>query len=238
MQFLGLGWSSDYFKLTTSTNYYRDFFGIATYSRPYGYVAPGPTYTYSSSLRVIDYAESGDGETITAPWGLGYYYADAFETITKNQGIAFFGGVEANAPIITNVTNIAGATKTGTTFTANDQILSFPLGETDGNIVTFLWDVWGSPVDKTVYCRMVKDRTGLTGDDMFSAFDGKTTGNARDNIKSLTIHGNVTSEWRNSDNTMNFPRWFKMQCSMPSYTLKLLDLKWRYYEYGENITTT
>lgn len=232
MQFFGLGWTNEMYVLAAETDATRDFFGIANTGEPYYSITGGGGNQYNHTYKILDYAESGDGENIAAPWGRGYYLLSGTTQIFGQQ-VGFFRGMEDQA-VLVSVDNIAGNTKTGTTLVAADQILSFPLGATAGAECTFLWEVWGSPIDKTVYCRMVKDRNNLQGDDMFTAMDGKTEGTARDQIRKFTIHADVASVWRNADDSMNFPRWLKMQYSLHDYSLVLSEYRVQFFDESDN----
>jgi hypothetical protein len=122
--------------------------------------------------------------------------------------------------------------------TGEDWGFSFPNSATTGVVMTYMFEVWGSAIDKSVYLRWCPASGSLAeGDAMFTAMDGKTFGS----IGSLnvgyetTIHGDTTSLWRNSDNTMNFPRWLKIKVPLPEYSLRLKYWKIRYLDASDTV---
>jgi hypothetical protein len=92
-------------------------------------------------------------------------------------------------------------------------LCSLPANATDGAAFSGLIEVWADALDKTMRCRFAHSYAGLTGNDMLN-----TAANAAvfsfgglNNVMNVTkvIHGDVTSDWRPSLDTVVLPRWFK-----------------------------
>jgi len=123
-----------------------------------------------------------------------------------------------------------------TTFNGLDAQMSWPYSAANGAIYTYMWEVWGSLVDKSVYSRAIIVNGSLAeGDTMFTAMDAAALGSGAGQINEYTIHGNVTSNWRNSDDTMNFPRWLKLKNPLPEYSLQLKYYKVRFLDATDTV---
>jgi hypothetical protein len=208
--FLGLGFDDTIYDHSAGNTLAPDgFFGLCTSTNPY-YDAP----TYNASVKIYSYYATGTGLYFAAPWG---WIAIAGPDVRQN--VAMFDGIGATPGELTLISSSG----------AQYQLASFARDATEGAKQTWMWEVWGSALDKTVYMRRVVDTASLAeGDAMFTAMDGKVEGTANGNMVTSTIHGDTTSRWRNADGTMNFPRWIKFKCSLPAMSLRLKYFKVRY----------
>lgn len=125
---------------------------------------------------------------------------------------------------------------TGSTPNGTQMGMCFPVNATHGAKITLMFEVWGSAIDKTVYMRQCHDFASLAeGDTMFTAMDAKSVGTGLTSILENTIHGDVTSNWRNEDDTMNFPRWLKFKYPLPEYSLRLKYYKVRFLDATDTV---
>jgi len=163
----------------------------------------------------------------TATFGSYVVAAPYYGSPSRHQRASFFGGVDGT-PLWTSI--LIDSTQNIISLT------TFARNPTDGAEDTYMWEVWGSQLDNTVYSRMVKDRTSLAeGDAMFTAMDEKSEGSGLLDIRADTLHGDETSNWRNagSPGSMNFPNFVKFKYPLPEYSLRLKYYEVRYYDLND-----
>lgn len=184
--------------------------------------------SHTNTGKVFGYYDNSSfgGGKWAAPWcGALFPYASLGDVI-PHQAVSFSG---AHARLFNNTYGFDRDDNTA-------ALTGFPPDATEGQMCTFMWEVWGSAIDKSVYCRLVKDRGSIAeGDGMFDAFDGKSEGNGVGDYRQYTVHGDITSNWRNQDDTMNFPRWIKFKYAYPQYSLRLKYWKVRYLDAADTV---
>jgi hypothetical protein len=225
------------------------------FSADYGNLAAGWNHTNGFGLRfaqdIIEFDETANGRTYTPDDFLGvcnigpvhrdndvtdaYPNAVMMEYISStflqlaSTNVTGMSELQFPCAFLDGNGAVVGTINPGGDTATEHLIGSIPANATHGATYAFGWEVFGSAVDKTVWLRLCRDAGSLSDANLLNVFDAPAVDTT------YTIHGDETSNWRNADGAMNFPRWLMMRYSLPVQKMILKTFKMRFYDISENV---